>query len=240
LGINDVGQIVGQGNTGTLDRGFVMDTAGKVTTLNPPSGYTMSAAVAVSKTGDVVGYSANETTFLNQLTLWKAGSATGTNLNSAFGTGSSIQPVGISSAGHIIGFGVLGSAQDSLYNFMYYNGKVTNLGNFSPTYVNSKGQMVGTVSTDTGDIPSFWSVETGARDLQSLIKSTDPLKQTLVIDSIFGIDDLGDILLAAHKAEDEAHAYLLTPSEVPEPTSQALMALGLGALVVAARRKAKA
>jgi hypothetical protein len=240
LAINDVGQIAGQGNTGTLDRGFLISTAGKVTTLNPPTGYTSSLAMGVTAAGDVVGYSINETTYLSQLTIWKAGAATGTNLNSAFGTGASIQPMGISSAGHIIGAGILASAPDTQYNWLYYNGKVTNLGTFAPSYVNSLGQMVGVTSSDAGDEMAYWSAETGAVSLQSLIKSTDPLVSSLVIDNILGIDNLGEIILAAHTFENQAHTFLLTTSSVPEPTSQALMMLGLGAIVVAARRKAQA
>jgi hypothetical protein len=239
LGLNDSGLIAGAGNNGTNDRGFVMDAAGKVTTLLPPSGYTMSAAVGVTSTGDVVGYSSNETTYLSQLTLWKAGSTAGTNLNSAFGTGASIQPVGVSSAGHIIGSGILASAPDTQYNWMYYNGKVTNLGTFAPSYVNSKGQMVGMTSTDTSYFESYWSAETGAVALTSLIKSTDPLAAPLVIDNIMGINDMGDVILAAHTFENLTHTFVLTTASVPEPTSQALMLLGLGAIVATSRRKAK-
>ena len=124
------------------------------------------------------------------------------------------------------------------------NGAVTYLpgtGNTSSANsINIVGTVVGSGLTSSNEGFAFiWDEGQGTRDLNQLIDAQSPLAGNVRLDSADYISDDGSSILAyGHYLSDaKATRTAFMLSSVPEPSTYALVGLGLCAIVVARRRQ---
>ena len=106
--VNDAGQIAGDSDNGSFQRGFLYN-GGPLIALNPVSGDNTSGAAGLNSSGWAVGVSHNFG-FEGRAALWLAGSTVALDLNTMLPSGSGWQLLSaqdINDAGQIIGLGRL-------------------------------------------------------------------------------------------------------------------------------------
>jgi probable HAF family extracellular repeat protein len=153
--VNDHGQIVGGAETGIKDPsctapqvfdyfGVIWQPNGKIVTLPPLSGDTVTDAFSINRIGMVVGYSGPCAVLAHPL-LWRTGSPIylgslgGSYNNVAFDINNRVQIVGYSDI----------SGDTATHAFLWQSGKMTDLGtlpgdvNSFALGINDKGQVVG-------------------------------------------------------------------------------------------------
>ncbi len=113
----------------------------------------------------------------------------------------------------------------------------------SANSINNAGMVVGTGITAANQNFAFiWSTDQGTRDLNQLISPQSQLAGQVQLDSADYISEDGSQILAYGHYLSDANAtrtaFML--SSVPEPSSWALMGLGLAGLMLARRRQAAA
>ena len=150
--INASGEVVGYCNNGSVNVPFVW-------TPNGSGGWTATAlsllqageggqARAVNASGDVVGQAHYETstgTTVLYACLWTPNTSGGwtlTNLGTLSGPNGFYAEAadGINASGQVVGYGVDSSGE---VGFLYSNGSMTDLGNYSATAINDSGVVVG-------------------------------------------------------------------------------------------------
>jgi uncharacterized membrane protein len=230
FGVNDAGQVVGTGYDGFNFQGFVRQADGSLQALPNVEGYGNSLALGINASGVVVGSSWQNSTRYSQATLWRGGVAT--SLSSYFGANAFTVAVDIANGGQIIGTGFYRNESEPGFNWLLDQGVVYDLGDFVPVAVNSQGQVIGKMG-GTFDVNGFWSRETGAVYLGSLLAQDDPIRMQTAFSRAVAINDQGQILVAAD-IEGTMHAAIL--SSVPEPGTGALMVLGVLGAMAAYRR----
>lgn len=154
--------------------------------------------------------------------------------------GSHSYAIGINASGQIAGAADLAHDAGS-HAFLYSGGTMHDLGTLGGTSsganaINDRGQVVGNSSL-AGDRADDAFLYSGGSmiDLNSLI---DP-GSGWTLESANDINDAGQIVGSGVNASGQRHAFLLTPTAaVPEPSSLAMLALGLaGAASIAAARR---
>ena len=133
---------------------------------------------------------------------------------------------------------IVGNANNSDGNFghavLWQNGQIMDLGSLygrgSTAYdINNNGIIVGEVGEANGDYGAF-VYQNG--------QMTDLLAGTLWRDGYAtGINDSGQIVGFATLPSGYTHAFLATPNAVPEPGSALTFGVGIGVLLLAARRR---
>jgi probable HAF family extracellular repeat protein len=163
-GMNDRGDAIGVAENSTRDKscvapqrldfyGVVWQRNGRTITLSPLSGDTASGAVAINKSGMIVGASGScgspfgSSAWMAHAVLWKSGSSSGTNLGNLGGTVFNAATA-VNDRGEVAGVSSLpGSA--AYHAFEWHDGTMTDLGTLSGDLssaafgMNNKGQIVG-------------------------------------------------------------------------------------------------
>jgi probable HAF family extracellular repeat protein len=145
-GINASDEVVGETQTG--EAYAMLYSAGKLVNLSP-AGQSLSYALGINKSGQVVGYYANQG-YQYSAFVWtpsKPNGTTGTltTLGDQLGGTYSIG-TGVNDSGQVVGAATV--ANGNLHGFLYSAGKMTDLGTFGGIYsyanaVNNSGEVVG-------------------------------------------------------------------------------------------------
>lgn len=218
LDVNNRGQIVGLSETSTKDAscpspqvydyyGVIWQPNGKITTLPPYSGDTVSVATSINRTGAVAGFSGSCAASATHAVLWNLGSTIDLgNLG-----GSETQPYELNNVVQITGASLV-SGDTHAHAFLWQNGTITDLGKLPgdvDSYglgINDKGQIVGQSCTATSCRGFLWQNGT-MTDLNTLISP----KSTLYIYAAVDINNSGQIAATAINTANHVRAVVLVP-----------------------------
>lgn len=233
LAINDAGLVAGLITTPEgFNHAAIFTAAGAIDIGGP--GQAGSSAYAVSNSGQVVGLVESGSGYQAAWFDFAHGSVV--TLGGLGGASSAAQAV--NDHGLAVGFAELASGDYQAAIFDFAAGTVQGLGTLggeaSYAYgINNLGQVVGLAETATGADHYFvWDAQHGMQDLQSLIDPSSGWQ----IAGVSDINNLGQVLATAC-LNGQCQAALLNPlSAVPEPSTWALMAAGLGWMVSRRRR----
>ncbi|MGA8473523.1 MAG: hypothetical protein WB681_00515 [Candidatus Cybelea sp.] len=191
-GVNNHGQVVGYTETNTQDPscqapqvfnyyGAIWQPNGRVQSLPPAAGDSISAALAANDSGQLVGASGicaspGYSTAVHAL-LWQAGSTIDLgNLGGTLDNGATA----INAAGKIVGVsGVAGNA--TFHAFLWQSGVMSDLGTLpgdfsSAAYgINNKGQVVGASCDQSGNCRAFLWQNGSMTDVNNLTPPDSPL-----------------------------------------------------------------
>jgi probable HAF family extracellular repeat protein len=227
-GISASGQVAGIGYTLTA----TLYSGGKLTDLGTLGGY-FSAPRGMNAAGQVVGYSYLPRADAVGAFLYSGGKMT--NLGSL--GGSFAEAFAVNASGQVIGHSL--TADGNYHAFLYSGGKMTDLGTLggkesSANGINNAGQIVGAAQTNiNGATHAFVFIDGKITDLNSLI----PPESRWFLTNASAINNLGQIVGTGRSPNGDYHAFLLTPTPAPEPTSLTLFGLGVLGLAGHAWRK---
>lgn len=245
-GINASGQAVGFSNTtgNAAQHAFRTSPNGAITPASDLSAAsttgTYSYAYGVNASGQAVGYSYNIVDTLMHAHAFRTAPDGLIVAASDLGTlgGSSSHGSGINDAGQAVGVSLItGDAANHAFRTAP-NGPIaaaSDLGTLGGTFseafgINNSGQVVGAASVLDSRQHAFFSDVTGPmQDLNSLI----PAHSGWLLTDAAGINDSGQVA-GTGTIGGQTHAFLLTPTSVPEPSVLSL--LGLGCFGLLARR----
>jgi probable HAF family extracellular repeat protein len=227
-GLNDAGTLAGYFTNTAMDLcGVTMTSTG--TTLNTACQFgTARAYMAINNAGDRVAQSIT-------------GSTTTTTLETAAGTatvlGSLSSVAGINDTGMVAGVAngkavrVAGGVTTDLL------ASVSGASNVKVYDINNAGQVVGQYTDTSGNAVAFLY---GADGLTTLNSSFVASGLEWAENTRLALNNQGEMVATVFNGSDLASAVFMTPgSSVPEPSTYALMGLGLvGVSLVARRRRA--
>lgn len=130
--MNDSGVIVAVSTAGVAGT----YSAGTVTLLPIPSGFTQTLAQVINNPGDVAGVASSNST--EQAFLWKGGAATSLGLPAGI---TEVTCTGIDNSDQIIG--QYKDSQGAVHSFLWDAGVLTDLGGFAATAINNSGEITG-------------------------------------------------------------------------------------------------
>jgi probable HAF family extracellular repeat protein len=230
-GANNHRQVVGYGETNTQDPschapqifdydGEIWQPNGKVVTLQPYSGDTVSSAFGINDSGDAVGTSGLCGPFPSQYStvhalLWKSGSII--DLGNLGDTANNVA-IAINNRGQIVGYaGVVGKDKGELHAhaFLWQKGKMHDLGTLRGDYlsiaygINDLGQVVGESCDVSNNCRAFIWQNGSMTDLNLLVPPTK-------VDLLYGTDvnDSGQIAAGAYDLKNNMYpAVVLIPGK---------------------------
>lgn len=229
--INDSGQIVGTASTATNQAVHATLWNGMTATdLGAPGGIN-SYATDINNLGHVVGYITGN---MNRKAVSWNGMAP-VELGTLGGTYSHVDS--INDLGQAIGYS--STAREQTFHATLWDGTTATDLSISGSLVsiNNLGQAVGTAYTDNLTLyAALWNGTT-AMDLNTFLDAAT-VSAGWSIRTATSINDAGSIVgYAYNSATDQAHAYLLQASTVPEPGTCALMLAGVGIVAFAKRKR---
>lgn len=235
-GMNNSGQVVGVTGSVGSSGAFLWQpdvtngTTGSTQNLGFLPGGTTSWAGGINDNGQVVGGS-NNTAF-----IWTAGGGM-LPLTTPTGDGSAGEQ--INKAGEVVGYllasNTVGGATTYTSHAAIWSSaglqELPTLGGLSSAAmdVNNNGEVVGWSQTSNGTTDIFVYENGVMTDLNTLTGST--------FDSVYGINDAGQIIADYTDASNHRTAYLLTPVTTPEPAALSVMMLALGATILLTKRR---
>lgn len=225
---NDVnwrGQIAGAAETGTQDPdcvpprvldflGVIWQPNGKITTLAPYSGDTVSYAYTISQSGrDVAGNSGTCAAPQTHAVLWHNGSPI--DLGNLGGTVNAA--LDVNDFGQVIGNSDV-SGNTATHTFLWQNGKMSDLGtlpgdlNSFAGGINDWGQVVGQSCDASGNCRGYLWQNGTMTDLNTFLPSSDKLNV------LFGanINDLGEIVGGTVDQQGVERGFVLIPHRTHE------------------------
>jgi probable HAF family extracellular repeat protein len=226
--INSAGNVVGLMH----NHAFLYDGHG-YTDLGTFGGI-YSVASGINNRGQVVGY--NFANGLGHASLYSYGKTT--DLGSLQGHFGSSWALAINNVGQVVGWS---SAPWGMHAFLYSGGKMSDLGTLGgdesqARAINDAGQVVGysNLSKGSSQYHAFLYQNGKMIDLNSLI----PPETHFTLLQAFGINNQGQIVGTGVGPDGSQQAFVLTPTDAPEPSSLMLLGIGgLGLAGYASRRK---
>ncbi len=238
---------------------------GQITDLGTLAPYMQSAGYGVNNSGQVVGLVGNLGSNSDAF-LYSNGQITDLGGGVAYGINNAGQVTGVynhhaflysngqmTNLGAFIAYGISDNGQVTGTDggaILYSNGHITGLGTLplpgsrfgsGGLSVNNQGQVVGYVGSFDPEGP-FFDIEVGflysdgvMRNLYDLVDPSSVV--SFKTSEAVAINDYGQILWTGSPGYAQpSHSYLLTPIPVPEPTTFALLGIGLlAALVIGIR-----
>jgi probable HAF family extracellular repeat protein len=197
-GINDSGQVVGSWGNATTGSQPFLDSNGTITGLHEP-GFAATSnlgcqADAINNNAQVAGtcwgYNRKLASLYAALVLWQNGTVTDLGTLGGVRSGATA----INDNGQIAGYGT--TSTGATQGVLYSNGKITDLGSFTPAAINDNGVMVGGPYIDSGGT---------VQNLNTLIPAGSP-----TIQDATAINNNGQIVASA--TGSTSGAVLLNPS----------------------------
>jgi probable HAF family extracellular repeat protein len=218
--VNERGQIAGDSETGTKDSscnapqvfdflGVIWQPDGKITTLPPYSGDTVSYAYTLNQSGrEAVGNSGSCAASAAHALLWR--NASPINLGSL--GGSVNQALDINNRGQVIGNSSL-SGDLVTHTFLWQNGAMSDLGTLPGDVssfaggINDEGQVVGESCDASGNCRGYLWQHGTMTDLNTFI----PASKNMSMPFGSNINDSGEITGATVDQEGVERAVVLVP-----------------------------
>ncbi|WP_445232625.1 PEP-CTERM sorting domain-containing protein [Duganella rhizosphaerae] len=238
LAINNSGQLAGwmAGPSGSpLATTWTGGTATALTTL----GGTTSFANGINDHGVAVGFSNLAGDAASHATMWSGGTVT--DLGTLGGTASYAQA--INNNGQIVGAS-RSADKGNMHATLWDGNAIIDLGSLGgdggwASAINNRGQIVGSSNLANAYIQhaTLWN-DGKVIDLNAFIDNSASAAGWVLTDA-WGINDQGAIVGGARNLlTGEDHAFLLSVSAVPEPSTYAMLMLGLGLIgLTKSRRK---
>jgi probable HAF family extracellular repeat protein len=220
--VNKRGQIAGDSETSTKDSscnppqvfdflGVIWQPDGKITTLPPYSGDTVSYAYTLSQSGrDVVGNSGSCAASTTHAVLWRNASSP-SNLGSLGGSINNVA-LDINNRGQIIGNSDLYGNMVT-HTFLWQNGTMSDLGTLPGDVdsfaggINDEGQVVGESCDASGNCRGYLWQNGSMTDLNTFV----PASKNLIMPFGSNINDSGQITGATVNQQGAEQAVVLIP-----------------------------
>lgn len=220
--VNKRGQIAGDSETSTKDSscnppqvfdffGVIWQPDGKITTLPPYPGDTVSYAYTLNQSGrDAVGNSGSCAAPTAHAVLWRNASSP-INLGSLGGSANNVA-LDINNRGQVVGNSDL-SGNMATHTFLWQNGRMSDLGTLPGDAdsftggINDEGQVVGESCDASGNCRGYLWQDGSMYDLNTLV----PPSKNLNIPFGSNINDSGEITGATVNAQGVERAIVLIP-----------------------------
>lgn len=212
-GINNSGDIVGiSNNINGFTHAFRLSNGTMIDLDSETSNY--SRGYDINNSGQITGI------VNNRGFIWENGQMS--DLGDLFGGAGDTTPFAINDLGQIVGYSILPNSTE-MQPFFWQDGVMTSIDILSSSGyardINNLGEVVG----KDGDVPFIWDSIGGMRNLNDLLDSSG---EDWLLSHAFGVNDSGQIVGFGSNPDGDTHAYLLTPTVVPEPISSTLFLIG--------------
>ncbi len=188
------------------------------TIVNPPGGWTPTAAVLINNNGLIAGIGYSNINTSPPSGTEYAFLLNGGTLSAIPNGGGAVYPQAMNASGEVVGYGSSGAFEYSTADGMRTIGSLgwTRTLAFG---VNDLGVVVGGgLLSDGSDAAFLYTDADGMVNLNTLVS----MPNGYVLDAATGINDSGQIIAQGGNAQDEtAHTFLLTPT--PEPSTFVLL-----------------